>query len=395
MCRKSSSFLSWSQVLVGLGLSLALGGCSKSGAWFNGPEKPVDETVQEYVEPKPGKSVGLDRLWRRGVASSPDKFLLHPTGMALDDTLLAVGTFQGRVVAMNPADGSVYWKADLGAAIGGGVAADAERVYAGTTQAEMVALDRRDGRELWRASVATAVASPPRVVRDLVIFVTLDNRTYALDGATGQRRWVHNTSPEPLVIMGAGTPSVLRGTVLVGYASGELFALSLEDGKPQWTYNMTIMGSRSELDLLQNVTAPLLVTPRAVFAATHQGRLMALQPNSGKPFWERAMSVIHTPLLVDDRLVVADVDGSLSVLSAADGVPFWQTHLSDALLTAPVMFHDRIIVGDSKGRIFAVDPASGRVVGLDHFGDPMFADPLVVGGHLYLWTNEGNVYRFQ
>ncbi|MEO5369186.1 MAG: PQQ-binding-like beta-propeller repeat protein [Magnetococcus sp. DMHC-1] len=355
----------------------------------------MDETVQEYVEPKPGKSVGLKRLWRSGVAGSPDKYLMHPGGVALDERLLAVGTFQGKVVALNPADGSTLWKTDLGASISGGVAADAERVYAGTIQAEMIALDRRTGRELWRSGVATSVASPPRPVRDLVVFLTLDNRTYALDAATGQRRWVHNTTPEPLVVMGAGTPAVQKGMVLVGYSSGEIFALSQNEGKPLWTTNLTVMGGRSELDLLQDVNAPLLVTPKAIFAANHQGRLMALQPATGKPYWERTISVVRTPLLVENRLVVSDVEGSLALLNVADGTPLWQTRLSDALLTTPVMFHDQIVVADSKGRIFAVDPTSGRVVGLDHFGEPIFADPLVDSGFLYLWTNDGNAYRFE
>ncbi|MBF0154383.1 MAG: PQQ-binding-like beta-propeller repeat protein [Magnetococcales bacterium] len=377
-------------------LALGLSGCTSTGSWFTGPDKPSDESLQEYVEPKPGQTVGLHRLWRSGVVGAPDKYLFHSTGVALDDDLYAVGTFQGKVVAMNPTDGAVRWKTDIGAAIAGGVSADAQRLYAGTIRAEMVALDRQDGHELWRTSVATAIASPPRVVKGLVVFLTLDNRTYALDAATGQRRWVHNTTPVPLVVMGSGVPGVTSGAVLVGYSTGEVFALSPTDGKSLWNFNMTMMGGgRSELDLLQGVVAPIIATSRVVFAATHQGRVMALQPTTGKPFWERPLSVVRTPLLVEDRLIVSDVEGNLVALRGTDGIPIWKTRLSDALLTAPVMFHERIVVGDSKGRLFAVDPASGQVVGLDRFGEPLFADPQVMGSYLYLWTNDGNAYRFE
>ncbi|MBF0623825.1 MAG: outer membrane protein assembly factor BamB [Magnetococcales bacterium] len=378
-----------------LALTLLLTGCSSAGPWFGGKEKPEDEKVQDYVEPKPGQPVGLKQLWRTGVAGSPDEYFFHPRTIGLTGEAVYMATRDGQVTALSRPEGDTLWETDLDAPVAGGVAVDETRVYVGTLDGDMVALHRADGKPAWRVPVSSSVASAPQVAAGKVIFLTLDNRTYALDAASGERLWVHTTPPESLVVMGAATPTVSGRMVLVGYSSGEVFALALDSGQRIWSTNLTVLGKRSELDLLQDVDAPVVAGEGRFYAVNHQGRLVALQPSKGTFLWERSLSAVRRPLLADNRLYVSDVDGSLTALGTEDGIPLWTTRLSDGLLTAPVMYRGRIVVGDSKGRLFAVDPTSGRVLGLDHLGDDLFSDPVVDGNNLFLWTNDGNTYRFE
>ncbi len=400
----SRTGLRWMLVL---GL-LLVGGCKTMDGLTGGGEESktaaetAGETIKPYVEPVVKAGVGLKRRWRESVARSPDEHMQHPGQFVVDGQDLFVGTFQGEVVRLMAASGDTVWERDLDVSVSGGVAVDGERVFVGTRGGEMVALARGDGRELWRVRVSTAVASAPKVSEGRVVFTTLDNRTYALAVEDGKRLWIHSTVPEALVVMGAAPPTIDDWRIYVGYSSGEVYALSLRDGTAIWMQNLTARRGRSELDLLQDVDAAIVVPAEKqddgeiskIYTVNHQGNAVALHPPSGNRIWEQDFSAIRTPLVYRSQMFIADIDGHLVALSTRDGMELWRVRLSDGLLSAPVLFGERLIIGDDKGRLFAVDPMSGVVTGLDHVDEPILADPQVAQGSLFLWTNEGNLWRF-
>ena len=371
-----------------------------------GDDQTIDPSApQAFVEVDPGKPTGLRNIWRVSVARAPEEHRNHPGQVVVSNSDLFLGTFQGKVVRLNRNDGKVVWESDAGETIVGGVSADAQRVFAGTRNGEMLAFSRENGQELWRVRVSTSVASAPVVAEDSVVFLTLDNRTYALNGADGKQLWVHTTTPEPLVVMGAATPTVEGKRVYVGYSSGEVFSLSLERGAPYWSESLSVLGGRSELDLLQDVDASIVVSKgegegtakrgsQKVYAVNHNGRAVALSARDGTRLWEQPVSAIRRPLLLYKQVIFSDMDGYLTALSADDGVALWRTRLTEGLLSAPVVMDEKIPVADDRGQLFSVDAASGRVLGLDSLGDAVLADPVVVHESLFLWTNEGDLLRY-
>ncbi|MBF0589238.1 MAG: outer membrane protein assembly factor BamB [Magnetococcales bacterium] len=390
-------------------MGLMVGGCSS----FPMPDMPDffslsddDEELQKsYTEPKPGKPTPLKLVWDQSISGAPEEHMEHAPVFAVDGDDLFVGTHHsswvphygrsdGRVTRFSRKDGDILWSTYLGSPVSGGVAVDAQQVYAGTVDGEMVALSRRDGKVLWRQRVSTTVSSAPTVAQGRVIFTTLDNRTYALSTENGKRAWVHSTLPEQLVVKGAATPTVFADRVFVGYSSGEVFVLAIEDGRRIWTENLTVMGGRSELDMLQDIDASITVTADQVFAVNHQGILLSLFPDNGSRMWERRVSAMRRPLFATGRLFISDTEGYLIAMDAMDGTPIWRTQLSDGLLTAPVMFQEQVIVADNSGRIFSVEPLSGRVTGLSRLNDPIHADPILHQDNIFIWTNDGDMYRF-
>lgn len=389
------------KVLPTLLLLALLAGCSGPSQWLpSGDDKGnKSEAIRKSLVAQPGQPTGLQKSWDRSLAGSPDNHFSHPGRFAVTNNDLFVATFQGYVLRLSRKDGETLWKKEVGKSVKGGLAVDTQRVFVGTDDGEMVALSRDKGEELWRQRVSTSVASSPSVADGKLFFTTLDNRLYALNAETGATAWVSNTTPEILVIMGAAPPTVDGDRIYVGYSSGEVFALAIANGKPLWNDNLTVVGGRTELDLLQDVDADVVtdgrsaVAPqnRLVFAVNHQGRLVALSRETGMRLWSNDLSAIRRPLVWNDRLFVADVDGNMRALGVEDGLELWRGTISDGLLTAPVRYKDRIYVADNKGRLFSIDPTSGRVMGLDQLGDPVTADPVVVGQEMYIWTNKGSM----
>lgn len=355
------------------------------------------------VEPQTTEPIAIKEVWDSSIAGSPDEHRQHPGGIVVTETDLYVGSYQGDVIRVNREDGDVVWQSSAGDSVVGGVAVDETRVFAGTRNGEMLAFAREDGEELWRVSVSTSVASAPLVAGDTVLFVTLDNRTYALDSKDGTRLWVHSTTPEALVVMGASPPTVNRNMVYVGYATGEVFALSLAEGTPKWKEDLSVLGGRGELDMLQDVDAGIVVPTdtrlsasalNKLFTVNHRGRAVALYAPSGTKLWEQSISAIRRPLLVKQRLFLADMEGNVVALGTDDGIGLWRTHLSSGLLTAPVRMGENIVVADSQGKLFALDMISGRLLGVESLDQAQLADPVVMDNSLFLWGKKGDLIRY-
>lgn len=383
-------------LLAGCGTMPSLGG--PMDRWFGGDEPETPQTLSgiTYVEPRPGTPTGLKTAWNRGLASAPGDEMLHPQEIAVDGDSVFVATYQGELLRVDRNSGREVWSVDFDVPLRGGPGVSADGVFVGTAYGEMIAVERADGALRWRERLPTAVASAPAISSKLAIVLTINNQTFALDTATGTRIWRHATLPQALSVMDAATPTVSGGLVFVGYSTGELFVLDVESGAQVWSDILLVMAGRSELDLLQDVDASVVVAPgaNAAFAANHQGQIMAFVPGTGEKYWTRGMSVLRKPLLAGDKLFVSDMDGNVAGLKVSDGSLLWRTQVSDGVLTAPVLFGDRVVVADDKGRLVTLNPATGQVAGLDKLGEPVFADPVTSSGDLYLWTNKGNLYRF-
>ncbi|MSQ61202.1 MAG: hypothetical protein EXR43_01255 [Dehalococcoidia bacterium] len=111
---------------------------------------------------------------------------------------------------------------------------------------------------------------------------------------------------------------------------------------------------------------PFLASPAAttdaVFIATADGRIVALDALTGATRWEMAMSspVNSTPSIAGDTLYVGSRDGRLVALDAANGAMRWVYEAEAALTAASVVAGGEVYIGDGDGRLHAVDAGTGQ-----------------------------------
>lgn len=385
-----SRWLKWTLVWVGLSM---LSGCSSLTGKKDEEKSPSDSAP--YVEPDPGQSVGLRKVWSRSVAGKPDKYMFHPGRFVIEGREIYVGSFQGKVSRLRWDDGGEDWETDVGGQINGGVAVDEQHVYAGTVEGDLVALSRKDGKEVWRSHAASSIVSAPTAAKGLVLFVTMDNHTYAVKADTGTLAWLHTAIAEPLVVMGAATPTVEGEFAFVGYSTGEVYGLKLATGESVWSESLKTLSGRSEVEMLQDVDAALVVYSRKIYAVNHQGNVVAFYPEKGARIWERPASSVRTPLAMGGSLFVATVEGELIAFGMDDGFVLWRTRVSDSLTSTPVFWRGRLVIGDQAGRVFSLDPNTGRVTGKEKIGDPLVGEPIVRNENIFFYTNDGALIRYE
>jgi outer membrane protein assembly factor BamB len=202
------------------------------------------------------------------------------------------------------------------------------------------------------------------------------------------------------VYVGDGPPLVPAG----GDQSGNVYALSLEDGSVTWSEQVggradtpiavadgnayvigrdadtprvvlaafdAATGERAWSPLSLQVSSTAGSAPTAgggsLFLGSADRRVRALNTGDGDERWNALVLSVFSPataLAYDGESVyAADVAGGLYRLEAVDGARLWSFHVNEAVLrSAPVVSGSYALLGLSNGGMVAVDVESGHLV---------------------------------
>jgi outer membrane protein assembly factor BamB len=226
---------------------------------------------------------------------------------------LVLGTHDGRVLSVDPADGRIQWElATEGGVLAAPAVADG-RVFAGAFGGRVHALEVATGTRIWETDTRGAVLSSPAVAGDLVI---VGNRAYdllALRAATGEvawKRYIWFSWVE-------SSATVADGVAYIGSSdAAAAFAFAAQTGELLW-----------EADVFGWSWGQPAVTDERVFVTTaglrgysgdaHRGGLVALDRATGQAVWrhvaeppdEGAWGFPGSPAVGAGRVYVAGLDG--------------------------------------------------------------------------------------
>ena len=365
-----------------LALAVMAAGCSSNSK----KELPPAEL------PKFEKEVQLKKEWSRSIGQGQgDTFnMLVP---AVDGESIFAADVEGLVMALDRTTGKVQWKADLELPVSGAVGAGYGLVVLGTLKGEIIALDSATGEEKWRARVPSEVLAAPAVNGDIVLVQTQDDRLVALDAATGSQRWLFDNTPAVLTLRGTGSPVLTNRLAVAGLSSGKVIALDAQRGIPVWEQRVAIPQGRSELERVVDIDGGLLLSGGTLYAVSYQGRLAALDLESGRILWQREASSSVGLAQGYGSVYVSLATGTVEGIDERSASALWNNDaLARRQLSAPAVFSSYVAVGDLEGYLHLVSQVDGRFVGRERIdSDGLRARPLVVGDWLYAFGNGGNL----
>jgi len=320
---------------------------------------PVREPPAELTEFAP--EFGVKQVWSATVGDSSEDFLgLSPS--TWEGTVYAAGA-GGRVTALDADTGKKRWQVELEVPISGAVGVGPALVTVGTRDGEVIALERDSGALRWRTKVSSEILAPPAVGESIVVAVALDGRVHGLSSADGKRLWSYARTEPALSLRGAGSPVLTANATLVGFASGRLAALRLQDGQPLWEAAVALPRGRNEIERLVDVDVSPLVFRDAIYAASYQGRLVALNPGNGNILWSRDEST-HSGVTSDGQnLYLTNDRGFVVAFDRRNGASLWrQEALRGRRLNAPATYDDFVVVADYEGYVHWLSRQDGHFV---------------------------------
>lgn len=313
--------------------------------------------------------------------------------------------------ALDAENGSRLWQVDLkpederGNSLGGGVAFWNDRLYVSTGYAQVLALDPADGRVIWRKAVAAPIRSGPTVSDGRVFVVTVDNELVVLAADDGRRLWNHNAIPETASLLGGASPAVDGEVVVAAYSSGEIYALTVENGRPLWSDNFSNTRGVNAVASLADIRGRPVLDRGRVFAVSHSGRIAAIDLRSGERAWEQDFGSMHSPWIAGDYVYLLSNDNELVCLTRNEGKVRWVHKLpsyqnekkrTDPMVWAgPVLGSDRLIVLSSAGDAISVSPYTGEPLGREEMSAGGFLGPVIADNSLYLLTDDANLTAYR
>jgi outer membrane protein assembly factor BamB len=382
-------------LIIVIASCLQLAGCSvlsKPKEWFAKEEDPREPTKLGKLETD---RIKVQQVWRKSVGDLKKSY--NKIRPYITDDRVYLSNAEGRVQAWQREDGKSLWSVTLKEGISGGVNGGEGVVAIGTENGEVIALGADDGMERWRAKVPSEVMSLSEVKYGVIAVRTNDSKVHALEISSGNISWSAGKGAPPLTLRGASQPKVVGDLVLVGLDDGKLMAINLRDGEPVWEVPVSTPKGRTELERMSDVDGEIAYLEGIVFAASFNGRVVAIDLDTGKTLWTKDLSS-YAGLSVDrERVYVTDADDSVWGLDIASGATLWrQDKLLYRQLTAPQVMGNYIVVGDYKGYLHWLTKEEGKIIGRDNVaGDKIEVAPIVINGRAYVLANNGSLSVLQ
>ncbi len=175
---------------------------------------------------------------------------------------------------------------------------------------------------------------------------------------TVQREWSAGLGGDSERLRLALRPLVVDGTVYAASHDGEVVALAADTGRRLW-----MVKTKLALSAGPEVQGDLIVL------GSSDGDIIALEAADGRERWRKSIGseVLARPLIANDVVVIRTVDGHVEGMAAADGSQRWAVDEQVPRLTLrgtapPVLAGDRIIAGFDDGKVLAIDPRNGDVL---------------------------------
>lgn len=366
----------------------------------------------------PGKAYGNlalgenpARIWTAGVAGSSGRQRLAAAPVVGAGKLFVFDT-DGVLHAMNAQTGRTAWTASFrvkgdgsSSVFGGGASFDAGRVYVTTGVGEVAALEAESGKQLWKVKPAGPLRGSPTVAFNSVYAMTQDNQLLALNADDGAVLWTVSASTGQSGVFGVAAPSVGAGTVVAGSSTGELVAYRYENGRTLWSDALARTSLSTSVGVLTDIDADPIIDRGRVFALGQGGRMAAYELTTGQRVWELNLAGISTPAIAGEWIFTLTDDGKLLCIGRGSGKARWVTQLArfkneekkknPIYWTGPVLANGRLWIANSDGELASVNAADGTFAPFTRLGKAVSLAPIVADRTLYVLDDSGRITAFR
>lgn len=355
-----------------------------------------------------GNANGCLMVWERSLLAPIHRAApIHSYGLLLlsvtdDDNRGRAGLY-----CLDADTGSTRWHVSTDASIKGGAAIDENgRCAVVSSTGRVYGIETRSGDVSWQADLPGypgrwIYGSP--AIRDDTVYVGGKAGYGAYDLRSGQCRWYTELNRRSQACY--ASPLVYDDLVIVLVPHGAepragLFALRAQDGSVEW---------EQRLGVKQQYPTPARFGDLVVIGGD-PGNLAVLQARTGEIVWQRPVldAEYATSLAVEDeRIYVATANGEARCVDLASGEVMWTFRTgrdlldmvpffrgARSILATPVVFRDKVIVCGCDGGLYLLDAASGECLGHTQFDAPIAAAPCMVEDGFCVGTLDGRLYRF-
>jgi outer membrane protein assembly factor BamB len=260
--------------------------------------------------PRPPDENGNPRIW--DFRAGGKQFFTTP--VALDNTNLLTIAYDQHLFSIDSS--VVRTENTTGVPIGGrtghavtDLVLSEDTIYIGLAQKDLVALDRTTYDVRWTFTTEHGVWSKPVLDDGTLYFTSLDHNLYAVNAETGTELWRVD-----LEGAAAATPLLHEGRLYIGSFARRIYEIS------------TAGEVLSTFDTVDWVWGTPTIVDNTLYVGDLGGNVYALDSSEGlREMWRQKVAngaIRATPIITENRIIVAARDNKVYWLNRADGSAF-------------------------------------------------------------------------
>jgi len=296
-------------------------------------------------------------------------------------------------------------------AFGGGMAYADGKLYVSSGFRQVLQIDANTGAIGWRTRTSEAVHGAPTVAGGRVMVVALDNTLLTFDVATGTPSWTYQALTESARILSASSPAVSGDTVVAAFGSGELVALRAANGNDLWNEALSRASRTSALSEIRDIPGRPVIYQGDVFAVSHSGVFSAIDLRTGQARWNLPVVGITSPLPAGDVVYAVSKAGEVICASRETGQIYWIRDLNEGfkgkkkggflgiggqrmnrpVWSSPMLTNNKLIVAGQTGHLVVLNAKTGEIERRISLGDSALLAPIAMGDTIYVVTDEATL----
>ncbi len=327
----------------------------------------VDQHV--YLATEDGRAVALDRHTGQLIWAYRTGWISSSTPAVVGDAVI-IAIRPGSVFSLNRHTGALRWKTDLQHpffALASPLVAHGS-VYIGAEDGKLHALDVATGQPRWAFATKNWILSTAAYTEDRVFVVSQDTLVYVIGADTGRRRFIYPTGRGRHL---TASPAIKGERAYIGSTGGRISAMAWRHKTYPWDSKLRLWKSR--LFLWGMLSSP----------PEQKGRVWSTRLGA---------DVTHTPAIAGQSVYVATIQGKVVALEMETGTVQWVSDLGIDITSAPIVAGQTILVGTVDGRVVALGIHSGKQLWVFKTSGKITGSPVVVGNTMYVVSHDGTLY---
>lgn len=338
----------------------------------------------------------LKKIWSAKVGGGDYAEYLKLKPLIIADKIYTVDA-RGRLQARNNLTGDEIWAKQLNKKVSAGLSGDKNKLFMATADGYVLSLNSNSGEIIWQYELDKNILNIP-LYKDKDLYIqTTDGTLYSMSAANGKVNWEYKAVTPDLTLYSTSTPVVWNNLVVAGFSSGKIIAFDRVNGMPKWEYQVAVPQGRSSIARMVDINASPLVDNDILYTASYQGKIVAIDLDSGSEKWQFDLSVINDFVINNKYLYVSDTEGTVWAINKSTGRILWrQQNLHMRELSGTSLVNNTILVGDYDGYIHGLSDYHGGFIARNRVAKSgIRVAPTVKNDIIYILDNSGYLSAYK
>lgn len=293
-----------------------------------------------------------------------------------DGTLYAVGM-----------DSRILWKYEAGSAIEAPPVAIDNKIVFGDLEGKLRALDNVTGKVLWTYETESQIVGSANFwqtgSKSGIVFGSYDYCLHCVDPETGKMMWKVETNNYV-----NGTPAVYSGKIVFGGCDGLIRIVDPLTGK-----------ENKPVEIGVYIAASPALTNNKAFFGDYEGTMYCVDIKTLNKVWQvkgsdENSSIIATPSVEKNMIVVGNADKNLYCYNMTDGVLRWKFRTNGRIDGSAAVTPGKVLFAGRDGTVWIIGLARGERLWSFYAGSPVSSSPAVGSDGFYILTEDGRLLKF-